>query len=523
MARVTLQEYLDEARERISAGAYEEAIAICRHILERYPKHIKTYQILGEACLEKGDFEEATDIFKRLLEHADPENFVAHAGLGILSEEKGQIAEAIWYIERAFEMASNNEEVRSALRGLYGKRDGTEPTRIKLNKAALARLYARGGQYRQAIEGFRGLLELEPDRLDLKVALAETLWRDGRREQAAETAREILQTSPDCLRAILLLGMIQIEKGRDDTGWAILANARSLDPENEAAQDLFGERSPLPPQTVKIPRIKKVLEAEAVPTELTEPAMPSAEEETAPAIAPEAEAGPEGELEVAAVPAGAVEPAIPSVEEGIAAVAVPEEEAIPEEELEAEEVPTEVAEPAIPSAEQEAELVAAPEEEAIPVEELEAEAVSAEVTEPALPSVEEEAVPAGAPEEEVSAEEVTLASAAAITPAPLSDVERYKLHLEQRPKNDEIRLALARAYRDQEQMKLALEQYGILKRAKSKLLSEAISDMETIVASRPDNLEAHELLADLYVKNGQLQRAVDRYRWVLQRLDERSA
>ena len=522
MARVTLQEYLDEARERISAGAYEEAIAICRHILERYPKHIKTYQILGEACLEKGDFEEATDIFKRLLEHADPENFVAHAGLGILSEEKGQIAEAIWYIERAFEMASNNEEVRSALRGLYGKRDGTEPTRIKLNKAALARLYARGGQYRQAIEGFRGLLEPEPDRLDLKVALAETLWRDGRREQAAETAREILQTSPDCLRAILLLGMIQIEKGRDDTGWAILANARSLDPENEAAQDLFGERSPLPPQTVKIPRIKKVLEAKAVPTEVTEPAMPSAEEEAAPAIAPEAEAGPEVELEVAAVPTEVAEPAIPSAEE-VAVAAAPEEEAIPEEEPEAEEVPTEVTKPVIPSAEEEAELVAAPEEETIPVEELKAEAVSAEVTEPALPSVEEEAVPAGAPEEEVSAEEVTLASAAAITPAPLSDVERYKLQLEHRPKNDEIRLALARAYRDQEQMKLALEQYGILKRAKSKLLSEAISDMETIVASRPDNLKAHELLADLYVKNGQLQRAVDRYRWVLQRFDERSA
>jgi Tfp pilus assembly protein PilF len=149
--------------------------------------------------------------------------------------------------------------------------------------------------------------------------------------------------------------------------------------------------------------------------------------------------------------------------------------------------------------------------------------VSAEVTEPALPSVEEEAVVADVPEEGISAEEVTLASAAAIAPAPLSDVERYKLQLEQRPKNDDVRLALARAYRDQEQMKLALEQYGILKRAKSKLLTEAISDMETIVASRPDNLEAHELLADLYVKNGQLQRAVDRYRWVLQRLDERSA
>jgi len=102
-------------------------------------------------------------------------------------------------------------------------------------------------------------------------------------------------------------------------------------------------------------------------------------------------------------------------------------------------------------------------------------------------------------------------------------VERYKLQLEQQPKDDETRLALARAYRDQEQMKLALEQYTILKRGRAKLLSEVIQDMETMVASRPDNLEAHELLADLYVKDGQLQQAVDRYRWILQRLDERTA
>jgi tetratricopeptide (TPR) repeat protein len=315
-----------------------------------------------------------------------------------------------------------------------------------MNKAALARLYARGGQYRQAIEGFRSLLELEPnrDRMDLKVALAETLWLDGRREQAAEIAREILQISPDCLKAILLLGVIQIEKSRDDEGWAILANARGLDPENRVAQALFGEGSPLPPQIVKIPRIKKEPQAEAVP-EVAEPVLPSVEEEAAPEVEPE-------------------------------------EEAIPEEEPEAEAAP--------------------------------------EVAEPVLPSAEEEAIAAAAPEEEAISEEATLASAAAITPAPLSDVERYKLHLQQKPKDDETRLALARAYRDQEQIKLALEQYGILKRAKSNLLAEVIHDMETVVASRPDSLESHELLADLYVKDGRLQQAVDRYRWVLQRLDK---
>jgi len=603
MARVTLQEYCDEARERISSGAYEEAIAICRHILKRYPQHIRTYQILGEACLEKGDLEEATDIFKRILEQADPENFVAHAGLGILCEEKGQIAEAIWYMERAFETAPNSEETRKALRRLYGKRDGTEPTRIKMNKAALARLYARGGQFRQAIDGFRALLELEAnrDRMDLKVALAETLWRDGRREQAAEIAREILQTSPNCLKAILLLGMIQIEKGQDNQGWEILAKARRLDPENRVAQALFGERSPLPLKIVKIPRIakeaepeaaptevaepaistteeeaelptaleeeafpEKELEAEPAPTEAAEPAIPTAEEETELMAAPEEaeeeaelptaleeEAFPEKELEAEPAPTEAAEPAIPTAEEEAELMAAPEEEeleaepapteaaepAIPtaeeeaelmaapeKEELEAEPAPTEAAEPAIPTAEEETELMAAPEEETFPEGELEAEAAPTEVAEPAIPTAEEEAKLIAAPEKEaIGPEEAPLAAAAAIPSTPLSDVERYKLHLEQKPKDSETRLALARAYRDQEQIKLALEQYGMLKRTKAKLLSEVISDIETVVASRPDNLEAHELLADLYVKDGQLQKAVDRYRWILRRLDERPA
>ncbi len=181
MVRVTLLEYHNEAREMINSGACDGAIAICRHILRRYPRHIETYRLLGEACLEKGELEEAADVFKRLL-NADPENYVAYAGLGVIHEKKGALREAIWHMERAFELAPNNETIRDALRRLRVKRDGTQPTRIKLNKAALARMYARGSQYRQAIEEFQSLLALDPNLMDTKIALAETLWRDGRCE-----------------------------------------------------------------------------------------------------------------------------------------------------------------------------------------------------------------------------------------------------------------------------------------------------------------------------------------------------
>ncbi len=512
MARVTLHEYCDEARALMNSRAYEDAVAICRHILQRYPKHIQTYQILGEACLEKGELEEATDIFNRLL-RADPENFVAWAGLGIACEDKGQLDEAIRYMERAFGLEPNNDAIRSTLRRLYGKRDGTEPTRIKLNKVALARLYARGGQYRQAIEEFRSLLEPEPDRTDIKISLAETLWRDGRRVQAAEMAGEILQTSPYCLKAILLLGMIQIDKGRGDEGSAILAKARGLDPENNLAQVLFGEQSPLPSRTVKIPRVERKPEPEPAPTGILEPiAAPSAEEEPEPVPTEILEpiAAPSAEEEAELEPSEILEP--------IAALSAEEE---PEPE------PSEIPEAiTAPSAEEEPELEPSEILEAITASsaEEEPEVTAAEILEPATAlAAEEQAEVVTAWETEVLPEEATLASAEAIISAPLSDVERYKLQLEQKPKDNETRLALARAYRDQEQIKLALEQYSVLVRAKSKLLSEVVGDMESTVASRPDNLEAHELLADMYVKNGQLQKAIDRYRWILQRLEQRPA
>jgi len=505
MARITLHEYLDEARQWIDDGDYDEAIGICRHILKRYPRHIRTYQILGEACLEKGEFEEAADIFERILQQADPESFVAHAGLGILREEQGRIAEAIWYMERAFEIVPNNEEVRNALRRLYGKRDGEEPTRIKHNRAALARLYLRGGQYRQAIDKLRDLLDEEEnhERMDLHLALAETLWRDERREQAIETARAILEAVPNCLKAILILGMIHIEKGLDEEGQDILSAARSLDPENEVAESLFGDRSPLPTVLVRVPRLEDTVEEGLAP----EPVEVEPIDELA-------EAPPEEELaeaEVALETEDIFESASEAEEE--AALEVLEEEV----DGEAETAAPQAEEPVSPL---EQPLAAAPSAPVIPPE---PEAVDADEQGVGAPGT--AAMPVEAVEELPMAAAEAEASAAEMPPATAltsPDVERYQQQLEQDPKNDEIRLALARAYRDHEQMQPALEQYSILKRSTADLLSRVVRDMENIVASRPDNLQAHELLADLYVKDGQLQQAVERYRWVLNRLEDKT-
>jgi tetratricopeptide (TPR) repeat protein len=590
MARVALQDYLNEARELINGQAFDEAIAICRHILLRYPKHIRTYQILGEACLEKGETDEAIAVFKRLLDHADPENFSAYAGLGVAYEDLGQLPQAIWYMERAFELAPNTEDARDALRRLYQKRDGSEPDRIRHNKVALARLYAKGGQYQQAIQELRLLLDTEPapGRLDLRLSLAETLWRDGRREQAADVARSILQTAPDCLKAILLLGKILIEKGRCDEGVAILVRTRALDPENLTAQALFGADSPLTLEQVMIPRIQpRATQPAAVEPPIGEPAEDEAVTGPQEAIPSSAEEVAETPVSEAQAQAGESEPALRELTAGeailpapVLEVAVPAAEADgltlapPPEPRTADEVAA-ATEPAPPESPEEGsggpegvteQPVTTVEGEAIPgTESTVQETAVTEVpgtnsqetvivgtqesaddlpSQPAAVEIHQVSQVEPAPTElaiteltgpvtsrasvakrrrkKLGADALVLEAMSGVSAGLLSEIERCRQVLEQKPKDDEARLALARAYRDAAQIKLALQEYDTLAHSKTKKVAEVVADMEGLVASRPDNLEAHELLADAYAKNGQLQKALERYRWVLERMRESS-
>jgi tetratricopeptide (TPR) repeat protein len=261
---VNLREYCDEIKGLIERGSYDKAIAICQHILRHYPKYVEAYRLLGEACLEKGDYLEAEDSFQRVLS-ADPEDFTARVGLSIICDERGSLEEAIWQMERAFDLFPGNAEVRSELRHLYKKYDGVERPKIGLTPGALGRFYAKGELLQEAIEEFRKLLEKKPELIDVQLALAESLWRSGQRLEAAEVCSGILEKLPNCLKANLILGEIQINRGYREEGEAHLMVAQALDPENEIAQELFGPSSPLPLRTVKIPRLEFEEEEEIEP------------------------------------------------------------------------------------------------------------------------------------------------------------------------------------------------------------------------------------------------------------------
>jgi tetratricopeptide (TPR) repeat protein len=204
MSKVALRLYNREIEALIDQGHIDEAVAHCQHILKTYPKHIDTYRLLGKAHLESHHYTDAADIFQRVL-LAVPDDFVSHLGMSIVCDEQKDLDGAIWHMERAFEISSTNTGVQGELRRLRGRRDGMEPPKIQLTRGALAQIYAKGGEYQQAIAEIKAVLAEDESRSDMKALLARAYFRAGMRNEATEACIELLKQYPYSLEANRIL------------------------------------------------------------------------------------------------------------------------------------------------------------------------------------------------------------------------------------------------------------------------------------------------------------------------------
>lgn len=229
MAKISLRAYLREIDHLIDSAGIDEAIAHCRYILQIYPKEVATYRLLGKAYLEKKRYADAADILQRVLSSV-PDDFVSHIGMSIIREDEGNLDAAIWHMERAFESQPSNLTIQDELKRLYGRRDGIQPPKIHLTRGALARMYARGSLYQQAISELRAALAEDPQRPDLQVLLARMYLQTGQRLESAETCSTLLSKLPYCLEANQILAQILPGTERAGDAQAYLQRVQALDP-----------------------------------------------------------------------------------------------------------------------------------------------------------------------------------------------------------------------------------------------------------------------------------------------------
>ncbi len=195
MAKVSLRIYNRDIESLIDQNRLDEAIAHCRHILQTFSKHLDTYRLLGKAYLEAKRYDEAVDIFSRVL-MAVPDDFVAHVGMSIIRDDQAKLDEAIWHMERAFESQPSNAAIQGELQRLFGRRDGVEPPKIRMTRGALAHMYVQGELYPQAISEIKAVLGQDPQRDDMKTLLARAYFHAGQKADASDVCSQLLKRYP---------------------------------------------------------------------------------------------------------------------------------------------------------------------------------------------------------------------------------------------------------------------------------------------------------------------------------------
>jgi competence ComEA-like helix-hairpin-helix protein len=257
MAAIALREYVREIEKQVDGGRNDEAIAHSRHVLETFPKHVEVYRLLGKAYLESQRYGDAGDIFQRVLSTV-PEDFVAHVGMSIIREDEGNFDEAIWHMERAFDVQPSNSAIQEELRRLYGRRDNVEPPKIRLTRGALARMYYKGELFPQAIAELRAALSESPDRLDLQVLLAEVYARSGQRVEAVDLAGQVLRKLPFCLSANqIMVDMLKgTERGNEIETYTQRLN--QLDPYAAYVTNATPRSENVPDQAVRLTKLDYV-------------------------------------------------------------------------------------------------------------------------------------------------------------------------------------------------------------------------------------------------------------------------
>ena len=236
MAKISLRSYNRFIENLVENGQHDEAIAHCRHILQTFPKYIEAYRLLGKAYLEAKRYKEAVDIFQRMLS-AVPDDFVSHVGLSIIADDQNKLDDAIWHMERAFEVQPSNAAIQGELQRLFGRRDGVEPPKIRLTRGALAHMYIQGELYTQAVSETRAVLANDPQRIDMQVLLAKAYYHMGQNAEATDLCSRLLKQYPYCLDANRIIVEVLSSTQRAESAQVYRQRVIELEPYSAFTRD----------------------------------------------------------------------------------------------------------------------------------------------------------------------------------------------------------------------------------------------------------------------------------------------
>lgn len=202
---------IEQARQKIEAGSFPEAIVELNAIVKAGPKSAYPYRLLGSAYVRQNQMEDAAKAFQQGIA-LDPTDFYSHFSLGY-----------------ALRIAQKPEEAIPPLQKAISLEPKSWPAHHNL---ALA--FTQVGRLDDAIRIFTQLIKAQPEEMDNYFGLGDAYWKKGEWQKAVDTLEIAVrkEAGPDSapLWGLLAKGYEKLGKLEKATA----AKAKSVELSNKA-------------------------------------------------------------------------------------------------------------------------------------------------------------------------------------------------------------------------------------------------------------------------------------------------
>ncbi|MBM2809548.1 MAG: ndk [Chloroflexi bacterium] len=225
----SLAELHQQIRAAIEHGDIAQARSICNRVLAACPETVETYLLAAEIDLELGNLKRAVSGFERVLD-ADPEGYLACAGLGIAQEALHDPARALHWFSRALDLDPSNGEIRREHDRLFMDSYPGRTIPAGLSPFATGRAYLTAGLTAEAVTVLRQAVKDEPGRAEARLALAEALWFSADVAAADRAAIDVLSIAQRAVKAQAIRAAAAARTGDWPRAQTLIAGIRQSDP-----------------------------------------------------------------------------------------------------------------------------------------------------------------------------------------------------------------------------------------------------------------------------------------------------
>lgn len=229
----------ETAKDCLQRGRPDDAVKICRAVLDDAPDDLEAWCFLGTVLHQTGQLDQATDSYRQAI-RLNPDLFGIHSNLGAALIDLGRNEDAVESFRAALSLNAENPDVHNnlavALMNLGRLEDAEAPCRDAIALApnnvkalnTLGNILTERDHADDAAALFRRALDIDPNFVPAHMNLGRALANVGAFDAALDHLQKAVALQPGLADARYNLGIEQLRQGDFAPGWANYAWRRRM-------------------------------------------------------------------------------------------------------------------------------------------------------------------------------------------------------------------------------------------------------------------------------------------------------